>query len=561
MTSRKFKQAKPPKIDRREFLKLMASSTIASLIPPGLKVLQLTTAEWPVLGIGQLPVSIGEILRLVPDTIVRPDGHLALASKDTGAFENVRLEPTKWNQENSNPWNQLDTNVSWGIVLHWFGDRYPEQGDTDFYLRGFNGMRQIGEFYTSTSAHFLVGDNPPIAGAEQDSPGILQTQKPGPAGVPYEAAHMRDLDYTAYREGRHYFISGLNELSRRNPQFRSILQDYFDQPWVYPHMRTLSIEITGYDFDNPEKYPRDQKIANVVSVVWAIMKRYGIAANNITGHLEIQLSKSDPGKKFLALIKYLVGVKALIEQDEAMRMLVFGQFLDEGGDSRHAVLAYFEYLRDYLMLTATPRQVSEWEAWSKYFILYETIQHGCPQLSGVETHYPPVVEPSWQPGYHFIIPDNHEGIDIYPDLRAIPNLDPRQDVQLMASGICIYLGRSTGLHDGQLAIFRHRQVDGSEVISSYGHLNGLANLKIGEKYTGGQVIGQITTPKTPPHGFLHFSLAYGPSWDIYLNKSANIPLNVGPTWIRNFFINPSKYLANKSLVPGDVLKNSHHIPI
>jgi len=291
------------------------------------------------------------------------------------------------------------------------------------------------------------------------------------------------------------------------------------------------------------------------------MKRYQITANNIIGHLEVQLSKSDPGKKFLALIKYLIGIKALIEPDEDMRSLIFGPFLN-GQDSPHnAVLDYFEYLRDYLLLIATPRQVSEWDAWSKFFILHETIQQGHPELSGVETFYPPVIEPFWHPGYRFLLPDNHEGVDIYPDLRTIPKQEAMQDVHLLASGVCMYMGRSIGLHDGLLAIFRHRQADGSDVISSYGHLKTLPNITIGEKCLGGQVIGQIATPNNPPHGFLHFSLAYGPSWEIYLSKNANIPLNVGPTWIKNYFISPAKFFADKSLIPREVLKNSNHTPM
>jgi N-acetyl-anhydromuramyl-L-alanine amidase AmpD len=48
-----------------------------------------------------------------------------------------------------------------------------------------------------------------------------------------------------------------------------------------PNMRTIAIEITGYDFENPEHYPGEQQIANVVGVVWAVMKRYGIPAMNI----------------------------------------------------------------------------------------------------------------------------------------------------------------------------------------------------------------------------------------------------------------------------------------
>lgn len=561
MTSSKSKQGKASELNRRDFLKLMASSTISSLISPRLQLNQPLNPEWPLLRIEQLPNSIQKILRLVPNTIVRPDGYLAIASRKNGEFNNVRLERTNWNIKNSNPWNELKTDFPWGIVLHWFGDRYSEQRKIDFYLRGFNGIRQVDDYLISTSAHFLVGEYPATSDLKQDSLGILQTQKPGPGGIPYEAAHIRYLDYNAYREGRHYFLLALNELNKKYPEKRSILQDFFNQHGVYPHKRTIGIEIAGYDFDNPENYPEPQKIANVLSVTWALMKRYRIPVNNIIGHHEIQLSKSDPGKKFLALIKYLIGVKALIEPDDNMKLLVFGQSLESYESPKHAVQAYFGYLRDYMMLIATPRQVSEWDAWTKFFMVSDIIQLGYHEFSGIDTYYLPVIEPSWQPGYRFIVPENHEGTDIYPDLRENTRYNHTQDIRLMGTGTCMFLGKSDGLHDGKLAVFRHRQADGSEIISSYGHLRSLTNIKVGEIYPGGQVIGHIATPKNPPHGFLHFSIAFGPTWDIYLQKNANIPLNVGPTWIRNYFINPSHYFVDKSFGPGGGIDILTHIPI
>jgi hypothetical protein len=353
----------------------------------------------------------------------------------------------------------------------------------------------------------------------------------------------------------------LNELNKKYPTVRSILQDFFERPSVYPHLRTIGIEITGYDFDNPQRLPATQKIANVISLVWALMKRYRISAKDISGHLEIQLSKPDPGKKFLALIKFLIGIKALIDQDDDMRMLVYGPFLNGQNTIKDGVLAYFQYLREYMILVASPRQVSEWDVWSKYFPVYEMLHGGNSTLPCAEVFYLPLLEPSWQPGYIFLDPDNHEGIDIYPDYRPFPKRGFGQNVHLLANGVCVYLGKSGGLHDGQLAIFRHRQVDGSEVITSYGHLNSIANIEVGGKYSGGQVIGKILTTRNPPNGYLHFSIAYGPAWDIYLRKNANIPLNVGPTWINNFFINPDVYFTDNSAVPLEEFKDFPQTPI
>ena len=66
-----------------------------------------------------------------------------------------------------------------------------------------------------------------------------------------------------------------------------VLKDIFEGPEIDPNFRTISIEIVGSDFDNHENYPSDQKIANTLSVVWAVMERYGIRASDVLGHHEI----------------------------------------------------------------------------------------------------------------------------------------------------------------------------------------------------------------------------------------------------------------------------------
>ena len=111
-------------------------------------------------------------------------------------------------------------------------------------------------------------------------------------------------------------------------------------------MRTIAIEIAGHSFDHPQFLPSDQKIANVIALVWALMKRYRIPATHILGHNEITLGKPDPGKKFLALIRYLIGVRALVEADIDSKHLVFGNFLGQEGDPELAVSRYFKFIRD-----------------------------------------------------------------------------------------------------------------------------------------------------------------------------------------------------------------------
>jgi hypothetical protein len=214
--------------------------------------------------------------------------------------------------------------------------------------------------------------------------------------------------------------------------------------------------------------------------------------------------------------------------------------------NNNPVLTYFKFIRDYLLLTTFPKHIYEWDTWSKFQFAYDAIQGIQSEQFLVKDVYFPIQEHYWRPGFSFPEPGNHDGIDFYPYLGKTLRDDPELNVHLIANGTCIYIGESIGIHDGQLAIFKHRQKDGSEIISYYGHLKTIRNLKLGGKYPGGWVIGTINNPQDPPYGFLHFSLAYGPSWELYLNINPNIPLNAGPTWIKTYFIDPTIYLTNRN---------------
>lgn len=546
------------KFSRRDFLKLFTVTAFSSLVPPHRLHLGTPTDQLPKLELDQLPEFIQEIIKLVPKTVIEKDGYLAVTQEGNRPNQLVLQRRTDWNLQNTKPYNQLKTDKPWGIVLHWFGDKYPQPQDIDFYLRGFNGRRKIDELYITTSAHFLVGDLPVNTDPANKTVGIVQTQKPSPEGIPYQAAHVSFLDHKAYKEGRQYFISAQNKLSLENPGIRFLLQDFYDRPQNLPHQQTIGIEITGHSFEDPRFYPAPQKIANAISVVWAIMKRYAIPAKDIMGHFELQLNKPDPGKKFLALFKYLIGIKALIEDDEEMNALVFKPFVSSDGGN-NPVLTYFKIIRDYLFLTTSPRQINEWYAWSKFLFAYDAIQ-GMPSGKFLTNEfYYPIRKPYWKPDYKFPEPSSHEGIDFYPYLSETSRDHLDVNVHLIANGTCIYFGESKGSYGGQFAIFKHRQKDGSEIISYYSHLKTIWNLKLGKNYQGGWLIGSISNPQDPPYGFLHFSLAYGPTWEIYLNQSPNIPLNAGPTWIQTYFIDPIMNLyewnaKNYEPSPGERIK-------
>ena len=102
-------------------------------------------------------------------------------------------------------------------------------------------------------------------------------------------------------------------------------------------------------------------------------------------------------------------------------------------------------------------------------------------------------------------------------------------------------GEGKGLHNGKLALFRHRHHDGSEYISCYGNLNEIGNIAVGKLYQAGDPIGKITQP-TRGSSFLHFGLAYGPAWEISLAANPDTPLSAGPSWIRNHYFDPQPHL-------------------
>jgi hypothetical protein len=351
----------------------------------------------------------------------------------------------------------------------------------------------------------------------------------------------------------------LNQWSYENQAVPFLLQDFYAQPGVLAHKQTIAVEITGHSFDSPEFYPGTQKIANVIAVVWAIMKRYSIPAKDIMGHFELQLSKPDPGKKFLALVKYLIGIKALIDEDEEMKALVFDPF-DGDVNPHNPVRPYFNFIRDYLLLTTSPQQVYQWDAWSKFLFTFDALFKNPSEQFLADEFCHPLVEPTWQPGYRFLAPGGHEGVDIYPKTRNNHHQNQEQPVHLIANGECVHIGEYRGFHKGQLAIFKHRQKDGSEILSCYAHLVINRKIKVGVNYSRGWVIGKIHTPPGPPHGYLHLSIAYGPSWEIFLKDSPNIPLNAGPVWIRLYFIDPLEFLVEAGALPYDPFLHTRFKP-
>jgi len=539
-------------LSRRAFLKL-AGANLAALafrIPGDDGDWQ--PRDWPSLELEQLASPIREILSLVPDLSIRQDGYLVLLKEDgspAGRLPHVR---TVWNQERSGPRDRLKSELPWAIVLHWYGDKPSFDKTVAGYLRGFDSLRKVAQYTTRTSAHFVVGEEPPSVRPAllEDRVGILQTQAPDPQGQPYLGSHLKSLDYLLHYQRRQYFVRAYYQLGYQQPRVHSVLQDYFDGPIIDPNQYTIAIEISGFDFDHAEHTPGPQQIANVIGIVKAVMKRYGITANNILGHHEIQLGKPDPGKKFMALVRYLLGVKALVDRDYQMKGLVFGQFMDARTPPDEAVQAYFKMVRDYLVLVGTQQDVYEWEAMATFWITQSVLSRTkLPILREVRW---PLEELYRSNTLQYLEPENHEGVDLLAwqmrDLK--PGVIKTATVQLLTEGTCLYFGVNDRCNPGRTAIFSHYQPDGAQLLTVYSNLNQMSELRVGAHYPLGFPLGSLESSRFHLSPSLHLAVAYGATWDTDLKTSATIPINAGTNWIKRRYLHPIEYLQQYTPLPG-----------
>jgi hypothetical protein len=526
-------------LTRRQFLQLAGTFGLAAVFPPRVLPRLLPPAFWPALTTSTLPARQRAILRRMPDLEVDQNG-IFRYRPGTSAAVPLPAAQTQWNLENANRWDQLEAGYPWAIVLHWFGDNPDSRQSVSTYLNGFNGLRRIEDYETRTSAHALVGTAHP--GYQSGTISILQTQMPYTDGTPLVASHLGRLDYQAHSQRLQYFVRGLYTLSHQEPSVHSVLQDWFDGPVVDPNMRSLGIELTGRDLDTPGSYPSDQQVANTVALVAAMMRRYQVLGSNLLGHNEIAINKPDPGKKFMALIRCLLGALALTSNEPNLKDLLFAQYLGEHGDPEQAVRAYFQFGRDYLLLTGHPHEVYEWESQSGYWGLADQLPGSTHTLLPTARIFKPPL-PGAQPleGATFLNPHNHAGVDLYlpaSSASAVTN------VQLSAPGQCLYAGPSRYHHTGHQAIFRHRQPDGAEVLSLYANLSSLGTLQPGTVYPAGQTVGQLSGGQGKTF-LLHFGIAYGATWELDLQKNPYIPLNASVGWISLRFMDPVEFLEER----------------
>ena len=530
-------------ISRRDFLKTISASLAAFGLPALVRRDFGIPLARPRLNFDDLPDRIRKILSCLPFTYIDQRGLLYVRETGSNSLQQVPLARTQWNLEFDHTWDRLVAKAPWGIVLHWYGDKDSYDRSIEGYLRGFDSLRSEDGQMIRTSAHFVVGSTDPgsAQGLSGEQIGYLQTQLPDLDGTPFIGSHLGPLDYVGYNAGQHYFVKALDRLSHEKPGRWHLLQEMYQGDQIDPNFRTIGIEIAGYDFDSQENYPEDQKIASVVALVLALMRRYNLPANSIVGHHELQLGKADPGKQFLALIRFLIGVKALLDDDPLLWDLVFGSVDPFGLDPVSVVYNYFQLVRDYLVLTASPLFIYEWEASSAYWWLIDMLPGMQSGMLASLGFFLPVASEITRLGDTFLKPGGHEGIDLYCGAVDPWGTQQAHVVQLIANGQCLFVGDSKEYHGGRRAIFRHRQSDGAEIISIYGHLESLQPLSAGRIYPAGTRIGHIGNSDLAQQPFLHFALGYAASWETYLKDRPSVPLNAGQAWVQQRFIDPQKY--------------------
>lgn len=535
---------KTDKIGRRDFIKLtgLVAGGLALPKTPDLK------PDWPSFNKEALPEKISSLLEAVPFTSLGQDGYLHFKN-ETGRAENVPTTQTQFNIENSRNVDRLRTDAPWAIVLHWTGGTFKTP--KEFVDLAFNPMRRIGGMgeLTGTSAHFLVGKAELKTGQTIEDPlSIAQIQKPDTDGVPFRAAHLAAIDWDTYHQNgrRWYPVNAMYHFGYYfYPGFHSTLQDIYDGIHISPDKRSLGIEIAGKFFDEEGTRPTEQETANVISTAWALMKAYNIGPWNVIGHYEIEPGKGDPGKVYLAEVRFYLGLKALTEEGDDSKQLVFGMFL-EGSNSQEASKNYFESVRNYLVLTATPLEVASFEERTRYWDIMDSLFPPEQKVPVATSFRRPISGTDIGTGFSFLQTRDDGGYHTGKDYNTVD--DAGKPVFLIGDSVCIYSG-FLGTGFGNTAIFRFRTKDGAEYITRYLHLENLPNTKEGEIYKKGFVVGNVGRSGGWPVNTEHLHLDIAPVATYQKGAGLELKLNYWPKpgtkeWVvKSSYIDPEVFLG------------------
>jgi len=378
-------------INRRDFLKLLGASVLATIGLPYFRVLAANIESWPGLAIKNLPDYYQHVLSLVPRMEFSKAGILQMRVVEN-RFATMRDMPVCQSNFNRKFIELAKGDPKWrfvidqpiGLAWHFFGDtpefaarRFPKGTAREYIEQGLSG--------DSTSVQFVVGDGIPQAG--QDSLdkklAIVQSELPDANGNWISSAHIKNVDRGWYENSRQYFANAfyclLRDYGFSDPALGTILQRLY-QPGFNgrPNIQLVGIEIQGCRFEEIDFFPGFQKLANTLAVSLAIIKRHKISspAFNAYGHQELDLNKGDPGKNVILGMKILIGISALVSRDQEMKDLVFGPFTLGGKISKNSAVAnYFYFIEDYYRRTTDPKKVNYWLNYFQIDAIHDLVSH------------------------------------------------------------------------------------------------------------------------------------------------------------------------------------------
>jgi hypothetical protein len=338
----------PNPLSRRDFLKASSTFLLGGMVwlndpnLPAFAGARCSGQTWPRLTVDQLPGYHKEILGQVLESDVNFNGILRVVNKPVPVYQTIiNLKNLKL-AENFSAFRCKET---LGIIYHSFGadDKflklYMPHGSAEEYVK--NGFGSL------TSAMFLVGD---------DKFDIVQCELPTPEGRMVPSAHTIPVSRDPVYVKKQRFVQYMNQVCYqfKLPQDISVLQNLHTRGQNSdPNRSTIGVEITGMFFDSTDGFPSTKKIASVVTLSMALSRYYKISpAFDYFGHREVDFEKADPGKRFVYLIKLLVGLECLIKNDDYLNAIVFGPFAANVKTKKECVLAFFDFITTYFRISS-----------------------------------------------------------------------------------------------------------------------------------------------------------------------------------------------------------------
>ncbi|MFH1971616.1 MAG: N-acetylmuramoyl-L-alanine amidase [Patescibacteria group bacterium] len=327
------------RINRREFLKTSATiltgafisgcsrkiekifELVESVNPKSSELISEPTEE-PVKEIVVLPTKIEKLLNLAPNYSFDTKGNLTLKGAK------VELEtPLSLSEK---------VKKVTAIIIHYDGAS-PNYSDNSGKLQRRTPVltKRWGLDPRGLSMHWCVGNGLPD---NNDGTSVLQTMEA--SGDPF-LPFKRIAPPIANLEVR------VKKITETGNSFEKV--GIVTPKWITyassEGLRNYSVgfEQVGSDFNKsfPSMMPPDQQVSNVLGLTVACMKQWNLGPWDVIGHNEINNEKADPGSKYMAIMRILIGSFALKHKAKERKLygFIFGK--EKPVDYFSKVLKYY----------------------------------------------------------------------------------------------------------------------------------------------------------------------------------------------------------------------------